>query len=135
VAKDLKRKELQEAREILKPVLRAEKKLQKAAKSLVVAKLALAHALVETNVESNPTLSTWTEGVLSGDETTVRKIYETLTTKKKSGNSVEKPAAPIKVAVAETSTKPVAKQKSAIKKVPAKPVRASPANKPALKKV
>lgn len=62
MAKDLTRKELQEAREILKPVLRAEKKLQKAAKSLVVAKLALAHALLEANVESNPTLTSWTEG-------------------------------------------------------------------------
>lgn len=129
MAKDLTRKELQEAREILKPVLRAEKKLQKAAKSLVVAKLALAHALLEANVESNPTLTSWTEGVLSGDETTVRKIYEALSNKKKSGRSDEKPATPIKVAEAESLTKP------ATKKVPAKPVRASPAKKPALKKV
>ena len=76
------RKEMKEARDILKPVLRAEKKLLKATKALVVAKLALAHALVDSNVESNPTLAAWTDGVLNSDEISVKKVYASLRTKK-----------------------------------------------------
>jgi hypothetical protein len=79
----MSKKELNEARKILKPVLRAEKKLRKASKALVVAKLALANALVEANVESNPTLAAWTEGVLNHDHEAVQKIYRALTTGKK----------------------------------------------------
>jgi hypothetical protein len=71
--------EIKEAREILKPVLKAEKKLKKASKALVVAKLALANALVEANVESNPTLAAWTEGVLNHDDAVVQSIFEALT--------------------------------------------------------
>ncbi len=90
-------KEIQEAREILKPVLKAEKRLQKAAKALVIAKLALAHALVEANVESNATLAAWTDGVLSGNESTVKTIFEALTNKKLAKAKEAKLPAPLKV--------------------------------------
>lgn len=79
----LTRKELLEARDILKPVLKAEKKLRKASKALVVAKLALAHALVETDADSNPALAAWTEGVLNGDGAAVLAISDALKKKGK----------------------------------------------------
>lgn len=82
MTKAITRKEMQEARDILKPVLKAEKKLHKAATALIVAKLALAHALIETDVDSNPALATWTEGVLNGDETVVQAVYAALKKKK-----------------------------------------------------
>lgn len=90
-------KEKQEAREILKPVLKAERKLRKAAQALVVAKLALAHALVEAKVDRNPTLAAWTEGVLSGDEASVQKIFEMLTAKKNSPAATDKAPAALTV--------------------------------------
>lgn len=102
-------KENQEAREILKPVLKAEKKLRKAGQALVVAKLALAHALVEANVDSNPTLSAWTEGVLSGDEAAVQKIFETLTARKKGPVTEDKTPASLTVVAGGTVAKPVRK--------------------------
>lgn len=82
MTKAITRKEMQEARDILKPVLKAEKKLRKAVKALIVAKLALAHALIETDVDSNPALASWTEGVLNGDEAAVQAVYSALTKKK-----------------------------------------------------
>lgn len=80
----MSKKEFKEARTILKPVLRAEKKLRKAGKALVVAKLALANALVETNVDSNPTLAAWTDAVLNHDGASVQNVYDALKRKKKS---------------------------------------------------
>jgi hypothetical protein len=110
------RKELKEAREILKPVLKAEKKLRKAAKALVVAKLALAHALVETNVESNPTLSAWTEGVLSGDDASVQEIYDALSTKNARNPAAEVQTAPLKIIKdGAVAAKPVAKPKTTVR--------------------
>lgn len=85
MTKAITRKEMQEARDILQPVLRAEKKLRKAAKALIVAKLALAHALIETDVDGNPALVAWTEGVLNGDEASVQAVYAVL--KRKKGKS------------------------------------------------
>jgi ferric-dicitrate binding protein FerR (iron transport regulator) len=99
-------KEIQEAREILKPVLKAEKRLQKAAKALVIAKLALAHALVEANVESNATLAAWTDGVLSGNDATVKTIFDELTNKKTAKVKDAKLPAPLKVV---TGKKPISK--------------------------
>jgi len=74
--------ELKEARKILKPVLKAERRLLKADKALVVARLALANALVEAKVDSNPILAAWTEGVLNHDQAAVQKISQTLAVKK-----------------------------------------------------
>ena len=124
------RKEKQQAREILKPVLKAEKRLEKAAKALVIAKLALAHALVEAHVDSNTTLAAWTEGVLSGNDAVVKAIFETLTAKKSAKGPIAAASGvsvpPAKVAEPKPRTtvksKPTAKPSPAAESVTVKKV-------------
>lgn len=117
------RNELKEARAILKPVLKAEKRLKKATDALVVAKLALAHSLVEADVSSNPTLSAWTEAVLSSDDTAAGKVSSQLLTKADKG-APAKPATELKV----ISARPTAATPATT--VPRRKPAAKPAAKP-----